>query len=166
MEIENKKKDKFDKIIDAMAFFAGILLLLMTLMITYAVFMRYLNLGTPIWVLQYVEYTLLWMTFLGAAWLLKRGGHIRIDTAIALLPKRIRIKIDIINELLGCFVTLIIVYYGTLHTLDLYQRGVLEINATNVYKYLIFWIIPFGSLALFFQFLRSALGKLRKKSQV
>lgn len=166
MNMETDKKHIFDTIINAMAQLAGLLLVLMTLLITYAVVMRYLNLGTPIWVLQYVEYALLWITFLGAAWLLKRGGHIRIDTAISMLPPRFREKMEVVNDLLGCFVTLTVVYYGTKHTIDLYQRGVLEINATNVYKYLIFWIIPFGSLGLFLQFLRSALSKLRTKSQL
>ena len=146
-----------------MAVLAGILLFAITLIVTYAVVLRDLNIRPPIWVLQYTEYGLLWITFLGAAWLQRLNGHIRIDTIIINLPKKIRSKLEIINNILGCLVTLIVFYFALLHTIDLFQRGILEVKATNVSKYLIFSIIPFGSLVLFLQFVRDTWKKIRQE---
>lgn len=141
-------------LLDWMSFLAGILLFAVTLVVTYAVILRYLQIRPPLWVLQYTEYALLWITFLGAAWLQRMDGHIRIDTVITNLPVKIRSKLEIINSILGCLVTFIIFYFALIHTIDLFHRGVLEIKATNVPKYLIFCIIPFGSLVLLLQFVR------------
>jgi TRAP-type C4-dicarboxylate transport system permease small subunit len=151
---QQANKNLFDMLLDGMAFVAGILLLAITLIVTYAVILRYLQISPPIWVLQYTEYGLLWVTFLGAAWLQRLNGHIRIDTVITNLPEKIRSKLKVINNILGCLVMFIIFYFGALHTLDLFERGILEVKATNVSKYLIFCIIPFGSLVLFLQFVR------------
>ena len=162
-EDHHAKRNFFDLILDSMAFLAGIILLAIILIVAYSVSLRYLQFKPPIWVLQYTEYGLLWITFLGAAWLLRIDGHIRIDTLISKLPERIQSKMEIVNDILGCIVTLTIFIFGCLHTLDLFQRGILEVKATNVHKYLIFWIIPFGSLILLLQFIRDTYKKIRQK---
>lgn len=156
-------KSPFDVLLDWMAFLAGILLLTITLMVTYAVILRYIKIRPPIWVIQYTEYGLLWITFLGAAWLQRLNGHIRIDTIISNLPEKIQGKLEIINHILGCLVTLIVFYFGLFHTIDLFQRGILEVNTINVPKYIIFSIIPFGSLVLFVQFVRDTWTRIRRE---
>ncbi len=62
------RKNGFDFIIDGMAYLAGVILLVMTFLVTGAAIMRYMGFRAPIWTLQHTEYGLLWMTFLGAAW--------------------------------------------------------------------------------------------------
>jgi C4-dicarboxylate transporter DctQ subunit len=148
-------KHPFDLIIDTMAFVAGVLLLAIALIVTYAVTLRYLNIRPPIWVLQYTEYGLLWVTFLGAAWLQRKQGHICIDTFTANLREPIRLKLDILNSLLGCLIAAVIFYFGLLHTINLFSRGVLDVNAVNVPEYMVFCVIPFGSFMLFLQFVRN-----------
>lgn len=71
-----RKKSGFDFIIEGMAVLAGVILLGITFLVTGAALVRYLGFRAPIWTLQYTEYGLLWSTFLGAAWLLREGGHI------------------------------------------------------------------------------------------
>lgn len=158
---EQVNKNPFDMLLDWMAFIAGILLFAVTLIVSYAVTLRYLHIKPPIWVLQYTEYALLWITFLGAGWLQRLNGHIRIDTIITNLPKNIQSKLEIINSILGCIVVFIVFYFSLLHTNDLFSRGILEVKATNVPKYLIFCIIPFGSLVLLLQFMRDTWNKLK-----
>ncbi|PON17846.1 hypothetical protein C2W62_11000 [Candidatus Entotheonella serta] len=64
---------------------AGVILLMITFLVTGSALVRYMGFRAPIWILQYTEYILLWLTFLGAAWLLREEGHIRIDTVISRL---------------------------------------------------------------------------------
>lgn len=157
-------KNIFDLVIESMAFMAGILLLLVTVFVSYAVVIRYLHFKPPIWVLQFTEYALLWITFLGAAWLLREGGHIRIDTVVSMLhPKRLR-KVEIIDSVLGFIICLIIFGFGTLHTIDLIQRGIMDVKGISVPKFVFFLIIPLGGLTLAIQFLRLFWGQFRKKT--
>ena len=153
----------FDFVMESLAFFAGILLLLVTLCVSYAIVVRYLHFRPPIWVLQFTEYALLWITFLGAAWLLREGGHIKIDTIVSRLnPKGIRI-VAIIDDILGFFVCLIIFWFGTLHTIDLYQRWIMDVKGVSVPKFALFLIIPLGGLTLSIQFGRHLFQQFRSK---
>ena len=136
----------------------------MTLAVACSVTLRYLHFRSPIWVLQYTEYALLWITFLGAAWLLKKDGHIRIDSALTRLPPDLRRKVETLNDMIGLAVALVVFIFGALHTQDLCQRGVLEVKGTNVPKYLIFWIIPLGGLALAVQFARRIAARPRRNA--
>jgi TRAP-type C4-dicarboxylate transport system permease small subunit len=156
-------KHPFDRLLDGMAILAGLMMLAITLMVTYAAVLRYLQTRPPIWVLQFTEYGLLWITFLGAAWLQRQDGHIRIDTVITNLPRKIRSKLGIINSIMGCLVTLIIVYFSSLYTIDLFRRDIMDVSAINVSKYLIFCVIPFGSLVLFLQFVRDTWNKISRE---
>ena len=61
------------------ALMAGVLLVLVTVFIGYVIFARIVNISSPAWIVQFTEYALLWMTFLGTAWVLGRNRHVAID---------------------------------------------------------------------------------------
>ena len=156
-------KNAFDIIIEFLAYLAGIIILVITFFVTVSALIRYLGFRAPIWTLQYTEYGLLWFTFLGAAWLLREGGHIRIDTVLSRLYAPTRRKVDIINDILGFVVSVAIFWFGTLHTIDLYQRGIMEVKGVIVPKSPLFLIIPLGGLTLSIQFARNFLKKIKSK---
>ena len=157
------RKNGFDFILEFLAYLAGIIILAITFTVSCAAVVRYLGFRAPIWTLQYTEYGLLWFTFLGAAWLLREEGHIRIDTVISRLYPKSRRKVEIIDDILGFIVSVIIFWFGTLHTIDLYQRGIMEVKGVIVPKFPFFLIIPLGGLALSLQFVRNFLKKIRSK---
>jgi TRAP-type C4-dicarboxylate transport system permease small subunit len=156
-------KNAFDLIIEFLAYLAGIIILVITFFVTISALIRYLGFRAPIWTLQYTEYGLLWFTFLGAAWLLREGGHIRIDTVLSRLYAPTRRKVDIINDILGFVVSVAIFWFGTLHTIDLYQRGIMEVKGVIVPKSPLFLVIPLGGLTLSIQFVRNFLKKIKSK---
>ncbi|UCE56633.1 MAG: TRAP transporter small permease [Desulfobacterales bacterium] len=166
MAIKNGKMRKkgFDFIIESLAYLAGIIIFAIAVIVTLTAVVRYLGLRTPIWVHQWTEYGLLWFTFLGAAWLLREGGHIRIDTLISRLNQNRFRKVEIMDDILGFIVSAIIFCFGALHSIDLYQRGIMEVKGTTVPKFPLFLIIPIGGLALSIQFGRQFLKKIISKS--
>ena len=68
-----------DRILTGMAVLAGLLLLFITFSISYGIFTRALGFQSPVWTIQFNEYSLLWMTFLGSAWVLNRRKHVAVD---------------------------------------------------------------------------------------
>ena len=144
----------FDRIIDFFALVAGFLLLLITLFVSYSVVLRYTGFKPPIWILQFTEYGLLWITFLGAAWLIKHEKHIRIDTLVMRLGPKAQKVLNLIVSLLGVAVCFIIFWFGTVKTLDLYSREILDVKGVIVPLYPLFLIIPLGGLMLLIQFIR------------
>jgi C4-dicarboxylate transporter DctQ subunit len=158
------RKNGFDFSIEFLAYIAGTIVLAMTFSVSGSAVVRYLGLRPPDWTFQFTEYALLWFTFLAAAWLLREGGHINIDTVITRLHTKTRRKVEIIDDILGFIVSVIIFWFGTLHTIDLFQRGIMEVKATIVPKSPLFLIIPIGGLALSIQFGRQFYRNLRSKS--
>ena len=70
---------------------------------------------------------------------------------------------EIIDDILGFVVSIVIFWFGTLHTIDLYQREIMEVKGVIVPKFPFFLIIPLGGLTLSIQFVRNFLKKIRSK---
>ena len=134
-----------------------------TIFVSWAVVMRYLNFNPPIWVIQYTEYALLWITFLGAAWLLREKGHIRIDTLVSRIRPRIARWLEVFNDLIGLGISVVIFLVGSTNTWDLYSRGIQDVKAVTLPMYGLFAIIPFGGFLLLLQFLRDLVYHLSGK---
>ena len=160
------RKTKFDFIIEAMAFMAGVLIFAVTFFVSGSAVIRYLGFRPPMWVLQYTEYALLWFTFLGAAWLLREDGHIRIDTLLSRFRSKTRRKVDTVNNILGLIVSLVIFYFGTLYTIDLVQRGIMEVKGVTVPLAPFFAVIPLGGLTLSIQFVLNIINDLKKNKHL
>lgn len=144
----------FDLITDLGAVLAAILLILMTVMICYSVVMRY-YFGMPAgWSNEITEYALLYITFLGATWLLRKDGHVRVDLLVNNLDEPWRIMLNMWTALLSILVCILITYHGTLSTLDHYHRGIPVIKSLSIAKYLLLWVIPAGMFLLLIQFIR------------
>ena len=158
-----KRKTVFDVFIESLTYIAGIIIVAVTFAVSFAAVVRYVGFRPPIWTLQFTEYALLWFTFLGAAWLLREGGHIRIDTVISRFPAKTRRHVGIINDVLGFIVSVVIFWFGTLHTIDLIQRGIMEVKGATVPKSPLFLIIPLGGLTLAIQFGRQFFTTISSK---
>jgi len=144
----------FDKFVNFLAFIAGLILIFVMLLVCYDVVMRYVFHNPPGWVVEICEYLLLYVTFLGAAWLLRERGHVSVDIIFVLLSSKSRILLNMITGSAGAIACFLIFLYGTNTTLDFYQRGIPEIKTLSIQKWIVMWVIPFGTLLLSIQFLR------------
>ena len=86
------------------------------LAVCFHVFFRYFLRSPFSWTVEIVSYTLLWMTFLGAAWLLRSEGHVRLDVVVNQLSPRAQAIINFITSIVGAVTCLFLTYYGALTT--------------------------------------------------
>ncbi|MBN1106794.1 MAG: TRAP transporter small permease [Deltaproteobacteria bacterium] len=157
-----------DRIMTGMAVLAGLLLLFITFSISYSIFTRALGFQSPVWTVQFNEYSLLWMTFLGSAWVLSRRKHVAVDVVTARLGPAGKRIAEVVHSLLGIGVCVTLCWYSTIMTLNLFQRGVTDVQAVDVPKSLILMVIPAGFLVLTAQFVRnlaSSLGRTRAETR-
>jgi TRAP-type C4-dicarboxylate transport system permease small subunit len=150
----------FDKIIGAFSFIAGLILAFILLSVCFDVFMRYFFNRPLQWVVELTEYALLYITFLGTAWLLKREGHINVDVFLALLGPRTQAGLKVFSSLIGIIVSFCLVWYGTAVAWENYRDGIYNITVLEFPKAPLLAIIPIGSLILLAQFIRRAYGSL------
>ncbi len=144
---------------------AGILLILVTLFIGYVILARIIHVSSPAWITQFTEYALLWITFLGTAWVLGRNRHIAIDLITSHLGPRKRAGFEISHALIGCGVCLVLCYFGFLTAWSMFERGVTDVQVIDVAKYQVILVIPVGFLLLSLQFLRKMFVAFRSLGQ-
>ena len=107
------------------------------------------------WAIEISEYSLVYMAFLGAAWLLREEGHVKVEIIVELLKARHQALMGVATSFVGAVVSAALTYFGAVTTLDEYLSGTFMYESPlkpPVYTLLI--PIPVGTAALCIQFLR------------
>lgn len=154
MDHKNKWGRFYDRVLDTLGVIAGTLTILVMLVICYLVVMRYIFHRPPAWIVELSEYLLLYITFFGAAWLLRKDGHVNVDIVLIFLPDSWKRALNVITAVLGTISCLILAGIGTWVTANNYTRGLYSIQTLSVPKWILLAVIPLGSFLLFIQFLR------------
>jgi TRAP-type C4-dicarboxylate transport system permease small subunit len=84
----------YDGLITGLAIFAGLMLVWLMFAIVASVSMRNLGLQPFAWLFTSTEYAILYMTMLGAPWLVRRRGHVHIELLTAALPETPRVLLS------------------------------------------------------------------------
>ncbi|WP_394237177.1 TRAP transporter small permease [Niallia oryzisoli] len=106
------------------------------------------------WSIDYTSYALLYIAFLGAAWLLREGGHVSVNILEEYLQEKSIKFLDYIIVISGILLSLVLVYYGIGVTWDLYSNDVRSLSVVKTPLAYVVMIIPIGSLLLLFEFFR------------
>jgi len=161
MKLLEKTRVVFDHIIGSLAGAAGVLIIGMMLIMCYEVVMRYFFNRPPAWAVEISEYLLFLIAFLGAAWLLKLGGHVRVDIVLGRLNPKAQTLLNIATSAIGAIICLIIAWYGGESTIDHFQRGVPVVKTLAFPKFTLLLFIALGCFLLSIQFLRQTYSYVR-----
>jgi TRAP-type C4-dicarboxylate transport system permease small subunit len=82
-------------------FAAALVVLLMMLSVVYDVVARAVFGAPTVWVPDFNEYALVFLTFIPAAGILLRGGHVRVEIVMSRLTFSGQRRLDIFSQLLG-----------------------------------------------------------------
>ena len=114
-----------------------------------------------LWVIEVSEYSLLFITFLGAPYLLEKNMHVRLDILYDHLGESLKTLARLFYAIVGSVVCLVMTFVGILVVLDQIGTGVRE---TTVMAPQSFWItsaLPLGMFLITFQFLRQVVDAVR-----
>ena len=146
--------DLFGRLFGFLATIAALLLLAMVVVVTADIVLRNVaRIGFP-WANEVTEYALYLTTLLTAPWLLRRGQHVRIDMALALVPPRVAWLMEAAADLLGLAASLVLIWYGTIMTLQSARLSSLTIKNLVFPEWWLLWPLPacFALVALEFVF--------------
>ena len=146
----------FDRLNRLLAAAACVLLVGITLAVCTEIVTRAaLDVSNP-WLVELSEITLLYITFLGAAWVLGNDKHVALDLVLNHVgpagARRLHCALSVLAGVC-CFV---VAWFGVLTVLDQYLN---EIREPTIMAPRTFWItavVPFGFALLGVQFLRRA----------
>jgi TRAP-type C4-dicarboxylate transport system permease small subunit len=151
-----------DTVCKALFIFGGVCLFVAAFAISYDVFMRYVFIKPTSWANDFVEYALLYSTFLSAAWLARNDWHIKLTGVYDLFGDKTRLAIDIFNTALIFAVLVFFFWYALTDTLNAYQRGILIVRPITVDKWIIQMAMPIGYFALLVVLLRNLVGSIAR----
>src|SRR5512137_934370 len=120
-----------DKICFSLSLLAGLILVFITLSIGYSIFTRAIGIPGIVWVVQFNEYALLWMTFLGTAWLLSQNKHVSVHLILQHLNERQRRWLLIAHNFMGMVLCAALCWFTFLTMLDHMERSVIDVQAVD-----------------------------------
>ena len=91
---------------------AAVLIAFVAIGISVDVVIRNSGIGVVSWMLEAAEYALFVATFLGAPWVLRAGGHVRVDVVVTSLPRRARWVFEVLADTIGLLVSCVLLYYA------------------------------------------------------
>jgi len=162
MKVLTRFSSIFDRAIDVMFYVASGLSLVIFFSTCTELFMRYFFNRPQIWSVEMTEYAMLYITFLGSAWLLREDGHVRIDLLLSFLNPKSQALLNSITSVFGVIVCSVLVFFGTWSTWLHCRKGLTTFSAMELLKWPFLIVIPFGGLVLLIQFVRSVFAYWEK----
>lgn len=158
---------KIDRILGAIiklfGVIAGILFMMMALIVTYNVVMRYFVARPPVWAVETTEYIMVYATFLAAAWVLSVDGHVKIDILVMRLSPKNQYLSSVVVSFLGLIACAVLGWFAVESTHNLYTRDVIMMKMMPWPKWILIAPIPLGILLTLVQFIRNLVALLGRK---
>lgn len=149
----------YSVIVYAMAILAGATLVWLMVSVVTSVVMRNVGLQPFAWLFTSGEYGLLYMTMLGAPWLVREKGHVHVELVTAALPAGPR-RVVSRTVALGCvIVCLVLAWYGYELVAKNLARNDFDVRAYFFPRWMLTITFPlsFGIMAI--EFSRYVVGK-------
>jgi len=128
------------------------------IMITVVVFLRYFFSFAVGWSTEITEYLLFIIVMLATPWVLKNDAHIQLDFFINSLNPRFKKRVLSFDYLFGALFCLFFFYQGLLVTYISYVEGIKVQGVLLIDRYLIICFVPVMSAFCFYQFLLKRKG--------
>ena len=142
----------------AMAGLAGATLVWLMVSVILSVVMRNAGLQPFAWLFTSAEYGLLYMTMLGAPWLVREKGHVHIELVTAILPPILRQIVSRLVAFLCVLVCLVLAWKGLQLCLSNIQRNDFDVRAYYFPRWLLTICFPLSFGFMMIEFSRFVFG--------
>ena len=160
-----RSKGTFDRIIDFMAFVAGLLLVGAVFIVCIEICMRYFFRRPQVWTVEVCEYILFSLAFLGAPWLLKKGGHVSVDVVIEHMKAKTRRYLNLISCGIGILISALITWFSLVTAWSSYESGIVVTKTLTIPKHYFLLFITLGYFFLLLEFGREFYNHLRASKE-
>jgi TRAP-type C4-dicarboxylate transport system permease small subunit len=136
-----------------LGYFAAFLLVIAVLVVCHMVFNRFvLNLPTS-WQTEFVTYTLLASTFLGAPWVLLTRGHVNVELIPLMLGGRSRFYLALFAYTASTALCGMLTWYGFLFWYEAWETGWVSDSIWGPKLWKAYLCLPVGFFAISLQYL-------------
>ncbi len=148
----------YDGLLGLMALVAAFTLVWLMVSVVISVIMRNLGMQPFAWLFTSSEYGLLYMTMLGAPWLVREKGHVHIELVTAALPPALRRIVSRTVAAACVAVSLILAWYGLELFLTNIERNDFDVRAYFYPRWLLTITFPIAFSFMAIEFARFVFG--------
>lgn len=148
----------FSLLVNAMAVLSGAILIWLMVSVITSVVMRNIGVQPFAWLFTSAEYGLLYMTMLGAPWLVREKGHVHIELVTAALPDAARQVVSRLVAAACVMVCGILAWKGAELVLSNIERGDFDTRAYYFPRWMLTIAFPLSFGAMAIEFARFVFG--------
>ncbi|MFC1867307.1 TRAP transporter small permease [Thermodesulfobacteriota bacterium] len=146
---------------------SGLILLFISLSVFVDVILRYFFNRPSLWVTEMSGHLLMYVIFLGVAYSLQEGFHIRVDFVMDRLRQPTSRIVNLITSLSSMCFCLVLLWQTSIMTWSAFSKGWVSPTLLSVPYVYIYVAMVFGTLMLFITFLLETLLQIKaEKPQV
>lgn len=151
-----------DRLDSLLAAATSTMIVLIGLAMILEVVMRYLFDKPTVWTVELSRFALLYITFLGASWVLRQEAHVKIDMVLDMLNPRNRALLNMVTSLFCAAICLVLVWYGAKVSVDSFQTGYRMETELRTPQVAVIAVIPVGMFLFLFGFVKRTYRYLRQ----
>ena len=155
----------YNRCIDYLFYLSEVLIGLLMLVIVVDVTLRYTIKSALLWGFEFTEYALIYLTFLGTAWLLRGHHHVKMDVLMNVLKPVPVAYLNFIASIILIITCIMLIWFGSTLTADNIQNNIMSVKYYSIPKFILVIIIPISSVLLLVQALKQAFGKYKLLNQ-
>lgn len=145
-----------DALITTCAYLAVAIMIALVGSVCYEVVMRYFLNAPTRWVVEFSEYALLQLAFLGGAWVLREEAHVSVEMVTELLPRSGREIMFVITSVVGAATCALFFWVSLNYLIGIQASGETLFKSVQVKKWAVMAVMAPGLLLLTLQFIRRA----------
>ena len=148
----------WDRFVDLMALVAAAMLIWLMVSVVTSVIMRNMGAQPFAWLFTSSEYAILYMTMLGAPWLVRERGHVHIELVTAALPAGLRNIVSRVVALACVVVCVILAWQGWELFAKNWTRNDYDVRAYYFPKWILTISFPVAFVMMAVEFARFVPG--------
>ncbi|MCC5992188.1 MAG: TRAP transporter small permease [Rhodobacteraceae bacterium] len=148
-----------------LAIIAAAVLFTVAMMIFAEVSWRYMGGRSQLWVTEVSEYSLLYITFLAAPYLLQHNRHVTVDLFLSGLGGNSARALRVVIAVLGGALCVVLTIKGVQLVLDQYAMGTRRISVMAPRSWYIFAAFPIGTGLMALQFLDQLIAAISNRRE-
>ena len=156
----------FDRVLTGGLIFGSIIILLLMLVVTFDVILRY-GFNTS-WngVEEVAEIVIIYAVMAGTAWVLKEDGHVGIDVFVTLMKPRGQVIARSITSITGAIVCALLAFCTSISVIQQLDLWTYDMRTLNIPFFWYMLPIPFAMLLLCYEFIRKSVKYIQLSKRI
>jgi len=141
---------------------SGVLIVFVVIIVNLEVMLRYFFNSSFPYAIELTQYSLVFITYLAMAQVLRKNGHISLDLLLSRVSSRVRARLEVLNLIVVTVLCLFLAVLGLWIAMGYYKTHYVFVGDLPIPAFLLFMIVPTTFFLTAIQGMRDIISRRRK----